>query len=218
MGTNGTLNAYIQPAASSGSGVTMGACRDSSGSPSPTSWHLIAACPTTVVSSSANTAIRRPLLANNAVAALPDVQERKSFASKMSGVLFPQKSSKIRVKALFLNTAVQFVDQVHCENRQFSSPPSASMILLPPRATSPITTSKQKGFGDQNHQQQQLEPQPAYSDGSNTYYVINLDHRGTTTTPAAAAAALASKGGLLHPHPQQSCLTPLAPGPDSSYV
>ncbi|KAH9279116.1 hypothetical protein ECG_08500 [Echinococcus granulosus] len=182
--------------------MTIGACRNSNGSHSPTSWHFIAACPSTAISS-ATASIQSPFLANNTVATLPDVQERKSFASKMLGLLFPQKTCKIL-----------------CQGRQFSSPPPASMILLPPTASPTTATSKQKGLEDLSHrhrqhqQRQELKPQPAYGDGSNTYYVINLDRQGTTATPAA----LPSKGDLLHPHPQQSCLTSLAPGLDTSYV
>ncbi|EUB61259.1 hypothetical protein EGR_03934 [Echinococcus granulosus] len=152
--------------------MTIGACRNSNGSHSPTSWHFIAACPSTAISS-ATASIQSPFLANNTVA-----------------------------------------------GRQFSSPPPASMILLPPTASPTTATSKQKGLEDLSHrhrqhqQRQELKPQPAYGDGSNTYYVINLDRQGTTATPAA----LPSKGDLLHPHPQQSCLTSLAPGLDTSYV
>lgn len=107
-------------------------------------------------------------------------------------------------------------DQGHCEGGEFIAPaPPASMLFLTANAGSPIT-GKSKIFADHRHQHQNnpqpLEPQPAYSDGSNIYYVINIDRRRGTTSAASP------KGDTLpRPHPN---LTPtmVVPGPDSSYV
>ncbi|VDL22182.1 unnamed protein product [Hymenolepis diminuta] len=195
------MNAYMQPSPVPTTLIkaSAGVCSDSNSPPSPSSWHLITACPTNVTpAASTTTALRCTPLANNAVATLPDMQkERKSFTSKGPGMLFPPKMTK-----------------GHCEGREFiASPPPSSVLLLTSSPASPIT-AKSKNFSDQRHHQhqniQQLEPQPAYSDGSNTYYVINIDRRRAATSAASPATP---KGTLLRPHP-----TLVIPGPDSSYV
>ncbi|VDO05583.1 unnamed protein product [Rodentolepis nana] len=202
------MNAYMQPSPAPTTLIkaSAGVCSDSISPPSPSSWHLITAYPTNVVAASvAGTPHRSTPLANNAVAALPDTQTvRKSFTSRVSEMLFPQKM----VKGMFIYTIC------HGDGCKFiASPPPSSMLLLTPSPASPITV-KSKSLSDHrqhhHHDIQELEPQPAYSDGSNTYYVINIDRRWAASSTAYPATP---KTNPLSPHPPM-----VIPGPDTSYV
>ncbi|VDD83004.1 unnamed protein product [Mesocestoides corti] len=168
----------------------VGASGEPGSPPTLGPWHLITSRPT-----SSTLSLRRPM-PNNAMVALPNLQKGgRSFASKVSGMLFTQKSYK---------------SPTQCGSRQLS-PQTPSVILLPTSTTNTATTAanevKNKGYSEQL----EFEPHSTYTDGSNTYYVINIDQR-TGTSPRTCPY-----GGSPQ-KPSGGALACGATGPDSSYV